>query len=514
MGDAVSSETYTPRQRTRYRQRLMDDLEVFDRHLQDAEFINEGTIGLELELNLVDEQMQPSLCNDAVLAELSDEYQSEIGAYNVELNHLPLSIAGTGLQQLADGLNERLGIVRDAAATAGAEVAMIGTLPSVTTDFLRGPKWMTSENRYKALSHGILESRGELVRIELERQERYSEEFEDIAPESTCTSIQLHLQVAPDRFADAWNASQAIAGVQTALSANSPLFAGHKLWHESRIPVFEQSIDTRTPELIHQGVRPRVWFGERWITSAFDLFEENVRYFSPLLPEDRVEAGTPVVTDGKPGLHYLSMQNGTIWRWNRPIYDPNTELAHIRVENRLLPAGPTVADIVADAAFYYGMVKFLADQTRPVWSRLPFADAERNFFAGARNGLYASMAWPTFGTMCVADLVTEHLLPQAEQGLSQLKVDQNLIDHYLGIIDGRARSRQNGATWQLSALDNAVSSIIAETARSRPAGQPHGDYLNAPDSPVRREAIAQMLKAYIRNQKTGKPVHTWSTTTS
>ncbi|WP_151548637.1 MULTISPECIES: glutamate-cysteine ligase family protein [Corynebacterium] len=514
MGDAVSNETYTPRQRTRYRQRLMDDLEVFDRHLQDAEFINEGTIGLELELNLVDEKMQPTLCNDAVLAELSDEYQSEIGAYNVELNHPPLSIAGTGLQELVDGLTERLETVRKAAATAGAEVAMVGTLPSVSTDFLRGPSWMTPENRYKALSNSIVESRGELVHIELEREESYNEEFEDIAPESTCTSIQLHLQVAPDRFADAWNASQAIAGVQTALSANSPLFAGHKLWHESRIPVFEQSIDTRTPELIHQGVRPRVWFGERWITSAFDLFEENVRYFSPLLPEDRLEAGTPVVTDGKPGLHYLSMQNGTIWRWNRPIYDPNTELAHIRVENRLLPAGPTVADIVADAAFYYGMVKFLADQTRPVWSRLTFEDAERNFFAGARNGLHANMTWPTLGTIHVSELVTEHLLPQAEQGLKNLHVDPALIDRYLGIIEGRARTRQNGATWQLAALDDAAATIMAEGARSRTAVETHSDSLNTPDSPVRRAAITQMLKAYLRNQKSGEPVHTWSTSVS
>lgn len=507
MGDAVSTESYTPRQRTRYRQRLMDDLEVFDRHLQEAEFINQGTIGLELELNLVDEHMQPKLCNADVLAELSDEYQSEIGAYNVELNHPPLSISGTGLLDLEDGLNERLGIVRDAANKAGAEVAMIGTLPSVTTEFLQDPDWMTPENRYKALSNSVLESRGELVRIDLERQESYHHDFEDIAPESTCTSIQLHLQVAPDRFAAAWNASQAIAGVQTALSANSPLFAGHKLWHESRIPVFEQSIDTRTPELITQGVRPRVWFGERWITSAFDLFEENVRYFSPLLPEDRVEAGTPIVTDGKPGLHYLSLQNGTIWRWNRPIYDPNTELSHIRVENRLLPAGPTVADIVADAAFYYGMVKYLVGQTRPVWSRLSYDDATSNFFAGARDGLYASMTWPTLGTIPVADLVTNHLLEQAEQGLEQLEVDRKLIDKNLEIIEGRARSHQNGATWQLVALNHATAAVVAEVED----GVEGAESVDGPDTPVRREAMARMLKAYIANQKSGAPVHTWST---
>ncbi|RAV34797.1 glutamate-cysteine ligase family protein [Corynebacterium heidelbergense] len=495
MGDAVSTESYTPRQRTRYRQRLMEDLEVFDRYLQEAKFVDHGTIGLELELNLVDEHMQPKLCNEDVLAELTDDYQSEIGAYNVELNHPPLSIAGSGLTELQEGLRERLDRVRTAAAKAGAQVAMIGTLPSVTTDLLHDPSWMTPENRYKALSNSILESRGELVRIDLEREEHYHEDFEDIAPESTCTSIQLHLQVAPDRFAAAWNASQAIAGIQAALSANSPLFCGHKLWHESRIPVFEQAIDTRTPELIVQGVRPRVWFGDRWITSAFDLFEENVRYFSALLPEDRVEAGTPIVTDGKPGLHYLNLQNGTIWRWNRPIYDPNTELAHIRVENRLLPAGPSVADIVADAAFYYGMVKFLGEQTRPVWSRLTIGDAKSNFLAGARDGLHASMTWPTLGHIPVDQLITDHLLEQAGEGLRRLEVDPELIESNLAIIEGRARSRQNGATWQLAALENAS-----------------GPGAEDPDSPQRREAITTMLRAYLANQNTGAPVHTWPTT--
>lgn len=509
MGEALSSDTYTPRQRTSYRRHLMDDLEVFDRHLQEAEFISHGTIGLELELNLVDEQMQPSLCNEAVLKQLTDEYQSEIGGYNVELNHPPLSIAGRGLEELATGLAERLETVRKAAAGADAKVAMIGTLPSVTTDFLSDPSWVTDENRYRALSNTVVEARGELVHIDFDRDESYHHTFDDIAPESTCTSMQLHLQVAPDRFADAWNASQAIAGVQVALSANSPLFAGHKLWHESRIPVFEQATDTRTPELVTQGVRPRVWFGERWITSAFDLFEENVRYFSPLLPEGRLEAGTPVVTDGKPGLHYLNLHNGTIWRWNRPIYDPNTELSHIRVENRLLPAGPTVADIVADAAFYYGMVKFLVGRTRPVWSRLTFADARSNFFAAARDGLHAGLTWPTLGRIAVTDLVTDHLIEQAEQGLQALGVAPDLIETNLAVIEGRARTKQNGATWQLRALQQATSQL--QQAWANEQGRDPAELQDRPDTQLRRKAIAAMLRTYLELQASGKPVYMWPT---
>lgn len=491
MGDAVSSESYTPRQRTTYRRRLEDELERFDRHLQDADFVDHGTIGLELELNLVDDAMQPHPNNQVVLGLLDEEYQSEIGAYNVEMNHPPLSIEGDGLARLAEGVAKRLERVRNAAEDAGSHLAMIGTLPTMTSQFLDSEEWMTEENRYAGLNNTILESRGELVKIDLRGEEKYTHYFDTIAPESTCTSMQLHLQVAPDRFASAWNASQAIAGVQVALSANSPLFLGHKVWHESRIPVFKQSIDTRTKELINQGVRPRVWFGERWITSVFDLFEENVRYFSPLLPEGRMAAGAPFMNGDNPGLHYLNLHNGTIWRWNRPIYDPNGKLSHIRVENRLLPAGPTVTDIVADAAFYYGLVKALCNQTRPVWSRLSFEAANRNFLAGAKDGIGAEVEWPTLGTVAVAELVGDYLLDLAHEGLRTLEVDQDCAERYLGVIEGRVRTRQNGAAWQLAALDKVAGDAKPATSE-------------------RAEGLARVLRQYMKNSQADAPVHTWT----
>lgn len=491
MGDPVTSDRYTPEQRTRYRQLLMEDLEIFDRHLQRSEFDDHGSIGLELELNLVDEKMQPSLLGAEVLKHLDAEFQTEIGKFNVEFNHPPLSVKNDGLKSLEDGITNRLDRVHTAATAAGARVAMIGTLPTITPEFLSDPSWMTQENRYRALSNAVMESRGELVHINLSDREHVNQDFRDIAPESTCTSIQLHLQLAPNRFAAAWNASQAIAGVQVALSANSPLFLGRRVWHESRIPVFQQSIDTRTPELVNQGVRPRVWFGERWITSVFDLFEENVRYFAPLIAEDRALAGTPLMKGRSPALHYLNLHNGTVWRWNRPIYAPGEERSHLRVENRLLPAGPTPIDIVADAAFYYGMVKYLAEENRPVWSRLTFADAEKNFQSAARSGIFARMTWPTIGQVNVADLVVDHLLPQARIGLERLGVDTALIDTYLGILRDRATSRQNGASWQLRTLNYFEA---------------HG---SRPDSDARRAALAAMLELYLKNQATGEPVHTW-----
>ncbi|MCQ9369303.1 glutamate--cysteine ligase [Brevibacterium sp. 50QC2O2] len=500
MGEAVSARRYTPQQRTSYRKRLNADLETFDGYLQDADFMSHGTIGMELELNIMDRKLAPAARNPEVLAalardapEYAGDFQTEIGAFNFEMNHPVLSVEGNGLEDLANGLRARVAAADAACRSSDSRLGMIGTLPTLTPEFLGGEGWMTQENRYAALSNAILDARGELVHVDVQDREYFRGDFADVAPEAACTSMQLHLQVAPTSFAVAWNASQAIAAVQVALAANSPLFLGRKLWHESRIPVFAQAIDTRTPELVAQGVRPRVWFGERWITSVFDLFEENVRYFPALLPESREDAGTPEMKGNAPSLHYLNLHNGTVWRWNRPIYSPGdgTDDAHLRVENRLLPAGPTVDDMVADAAFYYGLVKHLSEQNRPVWSRLRFPEAQRNFESAARSGLYARVDWPTLGRVDVAELARQRLIPQARKGLEKLGVAPRLIEKYMGIMDARANNRQNGAAWQLRTLNGLKPRVTT------------------PGSPERAEALARVMELYLENQATGDPVHTW-----
>lgn len=492
MGEAVGSTRYTPRERTLYRSKLQENLETFDSYLQKATFASKGTIGLELEFNLVDEVGNPSFTSNRVLEAVDDiDFQPEIGAYNVEINLPVMQIRDHGLVRLETSLEQRIAKLREAAATVGCAPVAIGTLPTVTTEILEDEKWLTAENRYKALSNAVIEARGEYVGIDLDREDHYRHEFRDIAPESTCTSMQLHLQVAPNRFAAVWNASQAIAGVQAAMSANSPLFLGRRLWHESRIPVFAQSIDTRTPELVHQGVRPRVWFGERWITSVFDLFEENVNYFPPLLPETREAAGRPIASEsGVPQLHELRLHNGTVWRWNRAIFAPGDNDAHVRIENRILPAGPTVKDMVADAAFYYGLVSFLVNENRPVWSRMTFQEARESFEAGARDGIGARVSWPRHGTKNVTDLVLEVLAPYARKGLEQLEVDEEVADEFIGIIEERARAKRNGAWWQRKTLD--------ALAGRAPVG-----------SEERAAALGELVRLYRANQENGDPVHTW-----
>jgi hypothetical protein len=299
--------------------------------------------------------------------------------------------------------------------------------------------------------------------------------------------MQLHLQVSPAEFAQYWNAAQVLAGPQLALGANSPYFFGHELWAETRIELFAQATDTRPDELKTQGVRPRVWFGERWITSIFDLFEENVRYFPSLLPELSDEDPVAELAAGRtPTLPELRLHNGTIYRWNRPVYDVVNGRPHLRVENRVLPAGPTVVDMLANSAFYYGLLRALSDEDRPVWTKMSFAAAEHNFITAAKHGMDARLYWPGLGEVTPDELVLRHLLPMAHEGLRRWGVASEVRDRFLGCIEGRAKTGRNGSAWQVATVH-----ALQERGLARP------------------QALAEMLKLYCERMHSNQPVHTW-----
>jgi hypothetical protein len=337
------------------------------------------------------------------------------------------------------------------------------------------------------LNEQIFAARGEDLRIAIDGPEQLLTHSGSITPEAACTSVQLHVQVSPDAFASYWNAAQAIAGVQVALAANSPFLFGRQLWDETRITLFEQATDTRPDELKQQGVRPRVWFGERWITSVFDLFEENLRYFPALLPVCEDEDPLAVLDGGGiPGLAEMSLHNGTVYRWNRPVYAVVDGQPHLRVENRVLPAGPTVADVMANAAFYYGLIRALADEQRPVWTQMSFATAAENLQEGARQGLEARLYWPGLGEVPVAELVLRRLLPLAREGLARWRVDPADAERLLAIIEQRCLTGRTGATWQ-------IETTAALTRRGAD----------------RSEALREMTQRYIGHMHTNEPVHTW-----
>ncbi|WP_066298732.1 glutamate--cysteine ligase [Arthrobacter luteolus] len=486
MGAEVSSKSFSREQRTRYRARLLENLDRFAGFLGTAEFADSASIGVELELNLTNDDFTPALRNASVLEQIADPaFQTEMGAFNIEMNHPALSIRAAGLQELEASLRRQLNRADELAAKAEANILMVGILPTLTPAVLDGDAWISSGARYAALNTSVLQARGEDVYLSLTGVETLSRYAANIAPEAACTSLQLHLEVSPSDFAPAWNAAQLIAGPQVALAANSPVFMERILWQETRIELFKQAIDTRPPEMRNQGVRPRVWFGERWITSMFDLFEENVRYFPALLPEVSA-AGSGSTQSGAPLLPELRLHNGTVYRWNRPIYDPGTETPNLRLENRTLPAGPTVLDVTANAAFFYGLVHTLRTADRPLWTRMAFKTATDNFLACSRLGLDASVYWPGIGDIPVAELVVRHLVPMAADGLRELGVDEACIARYLGVIGERARSEQNGASWQIAVLGKLEAAGFGRTA-----------------------ALSEMTRRYWHHMHSNEPVHLW-----
>src|SRR3954470_1264769 len=425
MGDDVVATVFSRTDRQRYREKVKRCLDTFARMLAESRFdAAPGSIGLEIELNLTDEGGDPALLNAKVLEVIADaDFQTELAQFNVEINVAPRSLSGDVFSSLERDVRTSLNHAEEKARSVGAHMVMVGILPTVTDRHLSASSF-SANPRYQLLNEQIFAARGEDLDIRINGVERLATFADTITPEAACTSGQLHLQGDPQAFGVHWNAAQAIAGIQLALGANSPFFFGKELWRDSRIPLFEQATDTRSEELRAQGVRPRVWFGERWVTSIFDLFEENVRYFPALLPVCEDEEPAETLARGDiPHLQELRLHNGTVYRWNRPVYDVVRGRPHLRVENRILPAGPTVVDILANAAFYYGLVRTLVSEERPLWSQMSFSAAEENFHAGARDGIDANVYWPGVGEVPVSELVLRRLLPAAHEGLEAWGVD-------------------------------------------------------------------------------------------
>ncbi|AUS81585.1 glutamate--cysteine ligase [Actinoalloteichus sp. AHMU CJ021] len=495
MGQDLGARSFSREDRQRFRDKVQRCLEALARMLAQDRFAQDRQrMGLEIELNLVDQEFRPAMANAQVLEKIADPaFQTELGQYNIEINVRPRPLAGDEAVELEEELRQALSNAEAKAVDTGARLAAIGILPTLRTEHF-DPHWLSVGSRFDLLNKEIFSSRGEEILLNLKgsplpgRDSETLRSYADsILPESACTSVQLHLQVRPEDFADHWNAAQCLSGVQVAIAANSPFLLGKALWHETRIPLFQQATDTRPDELKNQGVRPRVWFGERWINSIFDLFEENARYFPGLLPETDEEDPLEALNIGRtPKLAELRLHNGTVWRWNRPVYDVVEGRPHLRVENRVLPAGPTVADIMANAAFFYGAQRALVDQERPLWSQMSFHAAEENLYAGARNGMDAQLYWPGVGWTPPHELVLRRLLPMAHEGLSRLGVSAAVSDRYLGIIEQRCLTRQTGANWQRQTV-----------AAWEDAG--HG----------RQEALSRMLEEYLEHMREGKPVHAW-----
>lgn len=491
MGQVVDRTTFSRRDRQRYRIKVQRCLDTLGDLLGSYPFSDtEPMTGVEIEFNLVGPELAPSLNGTDVLDTISSgEWQTELGRWNLELNLPPRPLPGDQWRQLEHELLDLLAGAGAKAQDLRTQLVMIGILPTLDPGHMTAEA-ISPEDRYEALNDQMLTARGEPIRIDIagcSPEERVNADFDTIIPEAACTSMQLHLQVSPANFGRYWNAAQCLAGVQLGPGSNSPFLLGSQLWSETRIPLFEQSCDVRTPEFHNQGVRPRVWFGERWIDSVLDLFSENARYFPALMPlTSDVDPATQMRDKGFPDLPELTLHNGTIWRWNRPIYDSTGDTPHVRLENRVLPAGPTTVDMVANALFFYGLLRTLVEADQQLWRAVSFEAARENFQTAAKHGMHAPLYWPGTGWVLPDELALRKLLPLAHEGLARWGVSGAVCDRYLTVLERRCVTRQTGSSWQ-------IDTVAALEARGAD----------------RMTALRGMLERYLAHSTANQPVHTW-----
>ncbi len=489
MGLEIEREEFTAEEHEAFATRLAESLRVLADLLERPGF-GEGpaSVGAELEVSLVDEGGRPLCMNRDVLAESMDPRLTvELDRFNLESNlrHSPLQ--GRPFAALGREMHGALDEVSRAAACRGAGVAMVGILPTLRQSDLESDV-MTDSARYRALSRSLRRLRREPFHLRIQGEDPLDLRCYDVTFEGAATSLQLHLRVAPQRFAAVYNAIQLATPVALAVAGNSPIFLGRRLWDETRVALFKQAVDHR-PEELRRGTPARVSFGEGWITGPLELFRESVTRHPVLLPVMNGEAPREVLAGGgTPHLRELRLHQGTVWRWNRAIYDP-AEGGHLRVEMRVLPAGPTIADMVANTAFYLGLALWLAE-AEPAWSASwPFERLHRDFYRSAREGLAARLAWPTEpgAPLCetASQALVERLLPQAQAGLDRAGVERSDSEPWLVLVERRTRSGRTGAAWQRRALAAAEQRV------------------------GREEALARMFAHYRRHSESGVSVDAW-----
>ncbi|MBL1142702.1 MAG: glutamate--cysteine ligase [Proteobacteria bacterium] len=438
MGQEIDSDTFSPHDFSTFTQNLNNETSLLSDCFNKDFFSNKGPVGgYEIEAILVNAAGLPNPINQSFLNRLNDPMVvHELAAFNVELNSTPVVLKNNALSQMQNNLQLTWNACRHIAQDLSAELMMIGILPDIQENQLTLAN-MSQLNRYKALNEQIFRLRnGKPINLDISGKESLKTTHYDVMLESACTSFQLHLQVAIENAADFYNASIMLSAPIIAATANSPYLFGLQLWDETRIPLFEQSI-----ELGNKDYR-RVTFGSSYAQqSLMECFDENLAHYPILVPLKKQDEHTH--------LSHLRFHNGTIWRWNRPLigFDENQK-PHLRIEHRVIPAGPSVIDSIANAAFYFGLAHALVDDVEKFREELPFHTAKQNFYDCARNGLNSRLYWPGQGETSVRNLLLDELIPAARRGLGKINIDPDDIDKYISIIHDRVENQQNGANWQ------------------------------------------------------------------
>lgn len=470
-------------------QHVLNDLRALEIMLEKGVFESGiRRIGAEQEVALVDAAYDPSPVGPEILEALDEPKATpEIGRFNLEFNLAPAELTGAVLSNMENEICQLMGKARTVANRQGAEPVLIGILPTLTPKQLT-LDYLTPRQRYFALNDRITEARDGKYDIRIKGVDELKFVHDNILVEGLNTSFQLHYQVDPESFALAYNTAQLITAPCLAAACNSAVLFGKRLWHETRIAIFEQAVDTSGEDVPSQrDVLKRVRFGERWVKeSVLEIYRDDVVRFRSLFGTADIENSIEEVEAGRvPKLAGLATHNSTVYRWNRPCFGTTNDRPHLRIENRVLPSGPSVPDEIANAALWFGLMTQIPRVYPDLAERVPFEHARANFVAAARNGLHFKMHWIDQATISVRDLLLEELIPLARAGLRSCNIEPRDIDHYLGIIEARVASGRNGARWMLDSV-----------ARIHDLG-------------TRAERLSALTAATISRQRAATPVHEW-----
>lgn len=488
MGEMNVKELSAGRLRV-FMQKLLTDLRALEKMI-DLGLIETGVrrIGAEQEVFLVQRSRAPSFKAMEILAGLDSHFTTELGRFNMELNLDPLDLTPDCLSRMETQLEDLLSQAREAAGRHGVDVLLIGILPTLEKSHLTLDN-MSPQERYRALNDAMHRLRGSEFEFRIKGADELTFQHDNVMVEACNTSFQVHFQVGAEEFPKLYNVAQAMAGPCLAPAVNSPLLFGRRLWRETRIALFQQSVDTRQPTQHVREQRPRVSFGHQWIErSVIEIFQEDVARFRVLLGAEIDEDPFEVLEQGGiPRLLALRLHNGTVYRWNRPCYGISAGKPHLRIENRVLPSGPTPLDEIANAAFWLGLIAGGVEEYGDVSKTMAFEDVKENFIAAARLGLQAQFHWPGRRQAIAAqELILRELLPLARSALlDHLSLDRTDVDRYLGVMEERVSSARTGAQWLLDSCANMK------------------------ERGGRSERMAALTAATLARQIEGRPVHEW-----
>jgi CBS domain-containing protein/gamma-glutamyl:cysteine ligase YbdK (ATP-grasp superfamily) len=492
MGAQEIVTEFGPEDSQRFTRAIILDLLALDQMIQLGKFeTGVRRLGAEQELAVVNNEFRPAPVGEDILTNLNDsQITNELARFNLEINASPQLLTEDCLSRMHTELQGLLDLTRKTTQNLKTDVVLTGILPTLRRSDLTLNN-MTDQPRYAELNRALIQLRGGEFQIHIKGIDEILVIHESMMLESCNTSFQIHYQVEPGNFATIYNLAQAVSAPLLACAVNSPLLFNKRLWNETRIALFQHSIDERNIVLQERFRPPRANFGDNWVRgSVLEIYQENVSRYRNLLTTKVTENSQELLAhDQIPELKALCLHNGTVWRWNRPCYGITNGKPHLRIENRILAAGPTISDEIANTAFFAGMLSGMERELPPISMIMNFDDAKENFFAAARHGLNAQFNWIGGKSIPARELILNELLPLAHSGLKLCGINDEDRVHYLGIIEDRVRSGKTGARWFLDSYSALRKDLLPDACASI------------------------LTKQIIENEKKNRPVHEWDVMT-